>query len=420
MRCGRLLGVALVLGGLSCASGRPADEGASGETAGTETSSSTSTGGGASDGSSSGGVEASSSESTGEASPCDAIDVGLGEAAQAYVDAYPVVGLVAAVQVEGCVIAPWVAGEASREGAVPLESTHLLRAGSVTKTLTAATIMTLVEDGLLSLEDPLSTWFPDVEGGEDVTVELLLQHRSGLASYTDSEAFQAIIEQEPTYAWTEQELVELTLAEDRVGAPGEVYHYSNTNYVLAGMIIAAGTGDTYANAVRTRVLEPAGLEHTAIEGEEALPGVLAAGHVTLAGMPSFDATPYYHPSMFFASGAAVSTADDLARFAASLFEGEWLTPASRAAMIDFVPTGTPGIEAYGLGLFPLRGDAIEIHAHNGAVIGFQAALGYEPRTGTGIAVMQNDFLLGEDGELLVDPIFLVLEIAEAVGSALER
>lgn len=356
--------------------------------------------------------EASSSSSGGEAARCEAVRSVADATADAYFERLGLVGMVTAVATGGC--EPWTGawGVADVSTRAALTPEHVLRAGSITKSYTAALLLKLAEDDRLALDDTLETWEIDVPSAGSITLRQLLDHTSGLADYQGNDAFFAALAVDPARVWMPQELVDLAVELGPVGTPGQSHFYSNANYVLAAMVAERATGLSWAEAVRERVLVPAGLRKTWIEGDERWTAPTATGYLVIAdGRAPIDTTGQYHASQVWSAGAIVGTAEDVRGWMAALLSGELLGPQSRAELLDVVPAG--GIE-YGLGVFRVEQDGVVAFGHNGVVQGFQAAAFVHAGTATSVAVLHNQLTLAEGGGLASDPTALALEVIAAV------
>ena len=136
------------------------------------------------------------------------------------------------------------------------------RVGSNTKTMVGTVILQLVEEGSIGLDDPVSRYRPDVPNGDNITIAQLLDMRSGLATYTNLEWFNAILDDDPTRVWDPEELAAIGLALPPAFPPGEGFLYSNTNTVLLGLIIEQLTGQSLTDVLAERVFRPLGLADT--------------------------------------------------------------------------------------------------------------------------------------------------------------
>lgn len=357
-------------------------------------------------------------DSTGAPEYCADIGAIIETQAGAYHEDLGLVGLSVAVSFDACDPLRFSWGAASLESAEALTADHLMRAGSVTKIFTSVLLLKLVEERLLDLDETLDTFGLDVPLASSITIRHLLNHTSGLADYQQNDAFRQALQQDPSRVWTPQELVEYATELGSTGEPGQLHAYSNTNYVLAAMIAEHAAGESYADALRAHVLDPGGLTHTYVEAEDVWEGATAKGYVVVNGGTPQDTMGLYHASQVWASGAVVSTADDLRVFLHMLLSTDFLDPESQNALIEFVPTMLPVITQYGLGLFVLESGSVTAFGHNGAVMGFQAAALHHPGTVSTVTVMQNQLTLTASGTIAADPVELAAELIEAVDTAL--
>ncbi|MFB7470157.1 serine hydrolase domain-containing protein [Kitasatospora sp. NPDC056184] len=255
---------------------------------------------------------------------------------------------------------PWrgAAGTADLADGQPARSDGRFRIGSVTKTFVSTVVLQLVGEGRIRLDDPVERYLPGVvPNGAAVTVRQLLNHTSGLFNFTDDERFRVVSEaelQEYAYGrwryrdYRPQQLAAVSAEHPPYFAPGQGWHYSNTNYVLAGMIIRKVTGHTWQREVDRRIVRPLHLEDTVFPGSETgLGGPHAHAYLDMPAGPA-DITRF-NPSVVDAAGNGISTTSDLNRFHAVLFGGKLLRPAEMAALTDTVSTGADGGQ-YGLGV----------------------------------------------------------------------
>jgi D-alanyl-D-alanine carboxypeptidase len=270
--------------------------------------------------------------------------------------------------------------------------------GSVTKTLVAVVVLHLAQEGRIDLDAGIDRFVPDRPGADRITPRQLLQHTSGLGEYITQPALQANMQR----AWTPSELIAVAEAAGRVGEPGGPHHYSNANYVVLGEIIKQVTGHSWADEVRTRIVEPLGLTHTSEITDERPVGY------TLVNGSFVDATFSANPSVGGAAGALQSTDGDLLRFATALADDTLLSPASQTAMQTFVPGedySQFGIHhGYGLGLEQYANDAITVNGHMGTCEAQSAYVGYDTEHGTAVAVMTNTALPGPQAIMAVETL----------------
>ncbi|WP_051717747.1 serine hydrolase domain-containing protein [Streptomyces megasporus] len=257
------------------------------------------------------------------------------------------------------------------------------RIGSITKTFVATVLLRLQEEGRLDLDDSVERWLPGLvrghgHDGREVTVRQLLNHTSGIFNYTEdpelAERMFGLGFFEHRYdSFTPEELVGIAMEHEPVFAPGEGWSYSNTNYVLAGLVIEAVTGKPYADEVERRVIEPLGLRSTVVPGTRAtMPRPHGRGYGLLPegeGVKWADVTDV-NPSWAWAAGEMISTVDDLNRFLRALLDGRLLSEESMAEMFAAVPTGGEGSARYGLGVLNLDlSCGVGLWGHDGSVHG---------------------------------------------------
>ena len=294
---------------------------------------------------------------------------------------------------------------------VPLDGEF--RIGSVTKTFVATVVLQLAGEGRLSLDDTVAHWLPGaVEGngndGSRITIRELLQMTSGIYDYVNDLpllASAAGFQASRFRTYTPQQLVALAMQHRPLFAPGTSASYSNTNYVLLGMIISQVTGRSWAQEVNARIIRPLGLRQTIIPGTSPLiPGSHADGYSGLGGNTPVNVTAL-NPSAADAAGSMISTTADLSRFYAALAGGRLLAPAQLAEMeaTTAAPGGAEGFPGarYGLGLdwFPLPCGG-GYFGHSGGIPGYSTWDAVTPRTGRTVVVS----VTGDEGKDTQDTI----------------
>lgn len=270
-------------------------------------------------------------------------------------------------------------GVADIDSGEPMRGDSRFRIGSMTKPFVATVMLQLVGEDRVALDAPVERYLPDVvrdHPGDwrDVTVRRLLQHTSGLPDYLDFLSPRDILTDSLAHH-DARDLVDLALDRPRTFRPGRGWDYSNTNYLLAGMVIEKVTGRPYGEEIRRRIIEPLGLTATTVPGDDAeIPGPHPRGYVRPGkDAPLMDATAI-NPSVAGASGEMISSASDLNRFLDALVGGRLLEPAQLREMMKARPVGDG--RAYGLGLerrwLPCGG---AYWGHGGDIFGFQTAGG---------------------------------------------
>jgi D-alanyl-D-alanine carboxypeptidase len=248
------------------------------------------------------------------------------------------------------------------------------RVGSLTKPFVATVVLQLVAEGRLSLQDTVERWLPGILAyGDQVTVRQLLNHTGGVPDYEALVLPQLYESKRGRFrSWTPRELVALVADQPPDFPPGTAWSYSNTGYVLAGMIVEAATGHTLGRELARRILRPLGLRDTFFPVNAAgIPGPRSRGYSPPLGQqdgPLLDFT-VLNPSVAWAAGNLISNLADLERFFRALLRGRLLPPRLLAAMLTPVPTGRPGL-GWGLGLLVVDTPAGRLVGHDGAIPGF--------------------------------------------------
>ena len=276
-------------------------------------------------------------------------------------------------------------GVADTATGAPMTPRLNMRIGSETKTFTATAVLELVDDGLVGLDDPISAYLDGVPDGEHITVRQLAEMRSGLFSYTFDPGFVQALLSDPTRPFTPQELLAYAFSHDNVFAPGTEFQYSNTNYILLGLLVEKLARMPLAEFIHRRVTGPAHLRHTLFPQGAEFPKPHAHGYTnqTLTG-EVVDATDW-NPSWGWAAGAMISDLQDLRRWAKVLATGTLLSPATQAEREKFITV--PGFDGdgYGLGLFRTNGWI----GHNGSLPGYQSVTVYLPEQNATLVVLLN-------------------------------
>ncbi|MET8676305.1 serine hydrolase domain-containing protein [Streptomyces sp. NPDC004647] len=258
------------------------------------------------------------------------------------------------------------------------------RIGSITKSFVATVLLQLEAEKKLSLDDPVEEWLPGVvhghgHDGSRITIRGLLNHTSGIYNYTEDPGFtekvfgKGFLEHRyDTY--TPRQLVRIAMRHQPSFEPGTGWSYSNTNYVLAGMIVEKATGRSYAGEIQRRVIRPLGLRSTTLPGTSVTPPGPHGRAYSKLYDESPDATVHdvtdLNPSLAGAAGEMISSAGDLNRFYSSLLRGRLLPDRQLKEMLTTVPTGEPGLDAYGLGISPMKlSCGVKVWGHGGGIHG---------------------------------------------------
>jgi D-alanyl-D-alanine carboxypeptidase len=230
----------------------------------------------------------------------------------------------------------------------PMRVADRARIGGVTKSFTATVVLQLVGEKKLTLGDTLEHWLPGViSNGSAISIRQLLNHTSGIYNYSADESLLApYMQGDLTHVLDPRTGVKVAADHGPLFTPGTQLSYSNTNYVLAAMIVEAATGNSFASELRSRIFKPLGLGQTSYATSSEITGSYTHGYLLLDNGP-FDVTPW-SPTGFGAAGAILSNADDLARFYRALLRGRLLPPKLLKAMQTIDPVATGGIPDSGI------------------------------------------------------------------------
>ena len=294
----------------------------------------------------------------------------------------------------------WVGTSGISHEDVSMKPNMLFSIGSITKNFVAALTLKLVEEGKLSLEDKLSEWLPPYPYiDSNITIRQLLNHTSGIYMFWNNDELWEALKEDRNRIWTPEELLEY-IKEPHFPA-GEGWRYSNTNYLLMGMIIEKATGTSLAAGIKEKLLTPQKLQNYYIWLADSIPENQAHvfGDNFQFGQSEMDLTflpRASHESIGYASSGIVTTALDLAKWCQALYEGKVLSEESMDEMlrfVDFVPQSN--MTGYGLGVqkFSLAVSPLGIKAigHGGGNIGSATYMVFLPEYHASIVVMVNAF-----------------------------
>lgn len=303
----------------------------------------------------------------------------------------------------------------TREGTeTPLTAPARMLAGSTGKLFVAACALQLVEERVLELDAPISTWvvdepwFTELPNSSDLTLRHLLRHTSGLPEHLQDPRFNEAVLADPGRTWEPAELVGYLHGAPALFPVGEGWSYADTNYVVVGLVMEKVTGEGYYELLRARLLEPLELQDTIPQDRHDLPG-LVPGHTGIQNPFGLDSVLFVddrhalNPQMEYCGGGVMSTSEDLARFAVALFSGDVLEPATLEQMLDGVPASSRigKDNEYGLGVI-LGTDQMGAHrGHSGWFPGYVTFVAWYPDHGLAVAAQVNtddrDYLAGFPG-----------------------
>jgi len=258
-------------------------------------------------------------------------------------------------------------GMANMEWDIPNQPDTKFRIGSVTKQFTAALIMQLVEEGKVKLDGKMTEYLPEYrkDTGDKITVHQLLNHTSGIPSYTNQPTFFAEVSRDP---YSVDDFVKKFASGDLEFEPGSKFNYNNSGYFLLGAIVEKVTGKTYAEVLKEKILDPVGMNNTGYDVHATILKKRARGYQkTPAG---FVNAPYLDMGLPYAAGSMYSTVEDLYKWDRALYGTKILSAKSKALMFK------PGLSNYGYG-FDIRDRPIgktdktmKVISHGGGINGF--------------------------------------------------
>lgn len=245
--------------------------------------------------------------------------------------------------------------------------TSLFRIWSITKTMTAAVLLQLVDEKKLTLTDTLDKWYPAVPNSTSIQIHHLLSHTSGIPDYLGTPSVQAA----PLKAWKPDEMIGEAAKVSSQFTPGDQVSYSNTNFVIVGRIAEKVSGETLEKLFRTRLFAPIGMANTYFWGKESIPGGLANTYSFDASSGSYkDVTSAIHPSLTWGAGSIVSTIEDLRAWGIALFEGNVVSKGLRDEMTKKfkLNNGTDADVGLGIGINDSPYGRMLYHAGGGVPI----------------------------------------------------
>jgi D-alanyl-D-alanine carboxypeptidase len=283
-------------------------------------------------------------------------------------------------------------GSARLSPAVAADPTMRYSIGSISKQFTATAVLMLAEEGKLSLDDPVSRFVPGLTRGDEVTIRQLLSHTSGYQDYWPQDYVPPFMLQ-PT---TAQAILDHWAKQPLDFEPGTQYQYSNTGYVIAGVIVEKASGMPLLPFLSARIFQPLAMASVANIDQERLGDTDPTGYVRYALGPLRPA-PKEGKGWLFAAGELAMTAEDLARWNVGMLQQQLLKPASyRQMQTEVLLKNGLGI-SYGLGIDVVKAGGRRALEHGGEVSGFTAENVVFPDDNAAITVLVNQDAIGTGG-----------------------
>lgn len=308
-------------------------------------------------------------------------------------------GVAMAISRHGELLFSGAAGVSNLETGTPVQPNDRFRIYSIAKAFAAIVVLQLVDEGLLSLDDTITKWLDTdavlaIPNVDQVTIRQLLTHTGGIYDFADDtdspfwdDAFLGP-NADWSKVWTVDELLTYAAAEnhDPYFAPGEGHHYSNTDYLLLGLIIERVTGKRYGDELKRRILDPVGLKNTFLAEGADMPDGTISGYQFLDGQ-AVDVS-VTNLSWIWSAGGMVSTTEDLLAFAEVLFSGELISKKSFAEMFTFVPTDNPR-KGEGMGVYRIETVHGTLTGMDGTGAGFTSSMMRHDEASITVAILAN-------------------------------
>jgi len=345
---------------------------------------------------------------------------------------YQLPGMTAAYVLPDGPVVAFASGVADKETGAKMTRDTRMPAGSIGKTFVAATIIGLAQDGKLSLDDKVEKWlgeepwFADLPNGREMTIRNLLMHRSGVADHIYDPAWIAAVHKmvegldtNPDYYFKPVDLVGYILKRKPLFAPGQGYKYTDTGYILLGLIAERAGGASYYDQVRARFLTPLGLQLTEPADHRDIPN-LAAGYLAAKnplGLPekiTDDGKLRYNPLSEWTGGGLVSNPQDLVHWAKAHFEGRALEKPYLDDLLATDPKDETKGSKYGLGVYIRKSPLGASYGHGGWSPGYLSHVDYYPAERVAIAVQTNTDVRDD---MLGDLMAMIKDVLETVGPA---
>jgi CubicO group peptidase (beta-lactamase class C family) len=277
-------------------------------------------------------------------------------------------------------------GMANMEWNIPVETDTRFRLGSITKQFTSMLILQLVQEGKIKLEGKLTDYLPDYrkDTGDRITIHQLLNHTSGIPSYTGLPNFFQDISRNP---YSVSDFVKKYASGDLEFEPGTKWNYNNSGYFLLGAIVERVTGKPYEHVLKERIFDPVGMKNSGYDHHATILAKRAAGYEKRPG--GFINAPYLDMGLPYAAGSLYSTVEDLYLWDQALYTEKLISAQLKELMFK------PGLSAYAYGWIvqkpPLgaQGEPVTMIQHGGGINGFNTVITRFPESKNLIVLLNN-------------------------------
>lgn len=320
-------------------------------------------------------------------------------------------------------------GYSDRDAKIPMKPTDRMLAGSTGKTFAAATALQLIKEGRIGLDDKVEKylgtepWFARLPNARDITVRQLMNHTSGLVRYEFKDTFTKDLTANPEKVWKPAELVSYLLDEKPPFEAGKGWDYSDTNYMVLGMIIEKVTGKKFYDEANRRVVKPLKLSYTIPQDNPRIKGLVqgyAGPNNPFGGKDAMiqDGKFAINPQFEWTGGGWATTAEDLARWAKMMYEGKAYDASLLPQVLDGVSAPMLGRETkYGLGVIIRKTAAGTSYGHSGFFPGYMTDMMYFPEQKIAVAVQVNTSVPQNLGKPLGRVLAEMVEVIRAAQNA---
>ena len=318
-------------------------------------------------------------------------------------------------------------GYSDRDAKTPMRATDRMPAGSTGKTFAAATAMQLIKDGKISLDDKVEkylgkeSWFVRLPNAKDITVRQLMNHTSGLVRYEFKKEFTDFLTANPYKVWTPEDRLAYLFDEKPPFEAGKGWDYSDTNYIVLGMIIERVTGKNFYDEANKRFVKKFKLSDTVPQDGPELKGVVqgyAGANNPFGGKDKMIENGKFivNPQLEWTGGGWASTGQDLARWAKLMYEGKAFDPSMVPVMLEGVPAKLGRDTKYGLGVIIRPTQAGTAYGHSGFFPGYMTDMMYFPDKKIAVAVQVNTSVPQDLGKPLGRVVVEIAQMIDAAGS----
>ena len=288
------------------------------------------------------------------------------------------------------------------ENRTSLTTNQVFFSGSIGKTYAAALLMQLVDEGKVDLNSKLKTYFPEVgwlskvPNIEEITIEMLLQHTSGLPRWVMQLEVWEVLHTNPDKIWSYEDRLAYVFNQAPVHEAGKGWAYSDTNYILIGILIEKMSGEYYYDLVRTKILKPFKLKHTYPSEGRTIPNLSMAYSrlpeaFKIPNKVIKDGQYVFNPQIEWTGGSMASTTTDLAKWAKIYFEGELFSKELLTKITTINPNGdkVDAGHSYGMGSFIYHTNQGDVFGHSGFMPGYNSIFAYYPNQKIAVAIQIN-------------------------------